>query len=778
MDRHFATGCRNDQIPCHHGKAGFRERRRLAPSAWSSQRQAYTRSVHPSVSSSMFAALFCNELACDGVSRLGLTDSSYPVTQMIRKMAREGARFAFAAGLACFMAAGCDDAPPATKSAMPAAPPAAYVGGAACAACHAKQTEAWRGSQHDRAMQVANAQTALGDFNDAKFSGDGVVSTFFKRDGKLFVRTDGPDGKLADFEVEYTFGVYPLQQYLIALPGGRLQALGDRLGRAAEGAGGQRWFHLYPDEKLEPGDPLHWTGIDQNWNYQCADCHSTNLRKNYDAADVDVQDDVVRPQCRLRGVPRSRLESRRVGEAGTATGSASTAIRACGRARRAPRRWVDDRPGERQRTARDSRATRIARSRPARAATRGAASSPTTCAAWPAARRRLPRCAARSPASTTWTASSATRSTPTARSCRAGCTRDGVTCSDCHEPHSPEVARAGQRRLRPVPRIRRATTHRRTPSSRGIRTARQCAACHMPTTTYMLVDPRHDHSLPHSAARSHASRSAFRTRATVATRNSRRSGRRTRWRSGFRTAPRWLPDVRGDAARRRPGAPGAQDALIGVAEDRAQPSFARASAVQRLARYLRPTALPTLQQALNDADPSVRAAAVGALADADAATRARILPRMLDDPVRQVRMEAARALAGEPEASLRRERPCAVPAGARRVGGRAALQRGPSGSADRARQSRGDARSHCGGRGGVSQGARSRSDFRGGSRQPGGSATSTEARRRGRAHNPRHLAARAAIRPRAPRARTRAGPPETTAEALAAAGACGEARSR
>ena len=74
--------------------------------------------------------------------------------------------------------------------------------------------------------------------------------------------------------------------------------------------------------------------------------------------------------------------------------------------------------------------------------------------------------------------------------------------------------------------------------------------------------------------------------------------------------------------------------------------------MQRLARYLSPTALPTLQQALNDADPSVRAAAVGALANADAATRARILPRMLDDPVRQVRMEAARALAGEPEASL------------------------------------------------------------------------------------------------------------------------------
>ena len=120
----------------------------------------------------------------------------------------------------------------------------------------------------------------MGRFDGATFEKDGVKSTFFKKDGKFRVRTDGPDGKLADFDIAYTFGVAPLQQYLIALPNGRLQALGIAWDARPAAEGGQRWYSLYPDRKISAGDPLHWTGIDQNWNYQCAWCHSTNLQKN------------------------------------------------------------------------------------------------------------------------------------------------------------------------------------------------------------------------------------------------------------------------------------------------------------------------------------------------------------------------------------------------------------------------------------------------------------------------------------------------------------------
>ena len=133
-------------------------------------------------------------------------------------------------------------------------------------------------------MQAASAATVLGDFADRRFTQGAVTSTFFRREGRFMVRTDGPDGKPADFEIKYTFGVRPLQQYLVELPGGRLQALSIAWDSRAREAGGQRWFHLYPNERIDFRDELHWTRRQQNWNYMCSDCHSTNVRKNYDAA--------------------------------------------------------------------------------------------------------------------------------------------------------------------------------------------------------------------------------------------------------------------------------------------------------------------------------------------------------------------------------------------------------------------------------------------------------------------------------------------------------------
>ena len=154
-----------------------------------------------------------------------------------------------------------------------------FVGSAGCAACHAKEYAAWQGSQHRAAMQEATEKTVLGNFDGARFSYAGATSTFYKRDGKFFVKTDGPDGKPAGFPVPYTFGVHPLQQYLVELPGGRLQALS-----IAWDVDKKRWFHLYPNEHVTAEDELHWTRPAQNWNYMCADCHSTALRKNYDVA--------------------------------------------------------------------------------------------------------------------------------------------------------------------------------------------------------------------------------------------------------------------------------------------------------------------------------------------------------------------------------------------------------------------------------------------------------------------------------------------------------------
>ena len=109
--------------------------------------------------------------------------------------------------------------------------------------------------------RLSARETVLGDFNGASLTHFGVKTQFSQRDGRFLVNTEGPDGKMEDFEIKYVFGVDPLQQYLVEFPRGKLQCL-----TVAWATQEQRWFHLYPDEKIESGDPLHWTGRYQNWN--------------------------------------------------------------------------------------------------------------------------------------------------------------------------------------------------------------------------------------------------------------------------------------------------------------------------------------------------------------------------------------------------------------------------------------------------------------------------------------------------------------------------------
>src|SRR3972149_2735428 len=72
---------------------------------------------------------------------------------------------------------------------------AQYVGGHTCAQCHQPEYQLWRGSHHDRAMELATDQTVLGDFNTTTFERLGVTTRFFRRDGKFMVNTEGPDGQ-------------------------------------------------------------------------------------------------------------------------------------------------------------------------------------------------------------------------------------------------------------------------------------------------------------------------------------------------------------------------------------------------------------------------------------------------------------------------------------------------------------------------------------------------------------------------------------------------------
>src|SRR6266851_1621159 len=143
------------------------------------------------------------------------------------------------------------------------------------------EAKLWRTSQHRLAMDHATDRSVLGDFSGATVEHYGVKSRFFRKDGKYLVETDGPNGKPGMFEIKYAFGVDPLQQYLVEFADGRLQALSLAWDNRPKEKGGQRWFHLYPNEEIKHDDILHWTRLNQNWNFMCAECHSTGVRKNY-----------------------------------------------------------------------------------------------------------------------------------------------------------------------------------------------------------------------------------------------------------------------------------------------------------------------------------------------------------------------------------------------------------------------------------------------------------------------------------------------------------------
>ena len=162
-----------------------------------------------------------------------------------------------------------------------------FVGSESCRDCHAAAFDGWQGSHHALAMQIASEATILGDFSGVEYTENGSTARFYRRDGSHFVETDGADGEVREFPISYTFGVEPLQQYLIELPRGMVQTLPFAWDTRSADEGGQRWYHIYPNERIDHTDPLHWTRREQNWNFMCAECHSTGLEKNY-SADVDA----------------------------------------------------------------------------------------------------------------------------------------------------------------------------------------------------------------------------------------------------------------------------------------------------------------------------------------------------------------------------------------------------------------------------------------------------------------------------------------------------------
>jgi tetratricopeptide (TPR) repeat protein len=524
-----------------------------------------------------------------------------------------------------------------------AAEPARFVGREACAPCHRREEELFRGSDHDLAMAVADETTVLGDFGGRRFTSSGVTSTFFRRDGKFLVRTDGPGGKLREYEVAYTFGVYPLQQYLIAFPGGRYQALGIAWDSRPREQGGQRWFHLYPSERIAHDDPLHWTGPYQNWNFMCAECHSTGLSKGY-RPDEDRYEttwseiDVSCEAC--HGPGSAHVAWGKAVEAGLASrgGPDGLVVHLKDPARDAF--WEFD----------------IARGIARRSAPRTSWTELETCA----------RChARRSLADEDYVHGRPLLDThrpallddplyyPDGQIqdevyeygpfLQSRMHQEGVTCSDCHDPHSlavPVSPDAVCSRCHLQEKFNTPAHHFHKPRSEGAR----CVECHMPARRYMVVDPRRDHSfrvprpdlsmkigVPNACNQCHRDRPA-RWAAEAAARW---------WRPGKQAEPHYGEAIHAGRA----ALAGAEGLLARLAGDTSRPAIVRATALSLLRRYPSPRSRGTVERSLRDPDPLVRLAALGPAADLPPPDRVRLVVPLLADPVRAVRADAARALA-------------------------------------------------------------------------------------------------------------------------------------
>ena len=522
-----------------------------------------------------------------------------------------------------------------------------FVGTDTCISCHAEQGRLWHASQHAHAMAHATDETVLGDFGGATFDYHGVTSRFSKKDGKFYVETDGPDGVLHTFEVKYTFGLDPLQQYLVEFPDGRIQALSLAWDSRPKEVGGQRWFHLYPDETIAHDDPLHWTKLIQNWNFMCAECHSTGVAKNYDAAKdrfATTWEEITIgcEACHGQGSAHVAWAKSRwpFGEADAGKGLLARFDERSGVT------WTHD----------------------------GAAGQPQRSAAPQRLRKEVEMCgrchARRGLISEDWLPGRPLSDTHIVSLLSSGLYQPdgqmldevynygsfmqskmfaaGVTCSDCHEPHSAKLRAKGDQLCLQCHAGSYAEVSHTHHEGAGAPT---CVACHMPARTFMVVDRRHDHSfrvprpdlsirlgVDNACTDCHKDKPANWAAATTAA-----------WygpeRKGFQTfGPAFHAAWQ--------GAPEAASLLAEAASDPATPAFVRASALTELIAYPGAGTASLVKKGLGDPDPLVRIAALDHLEQAPPAQLWPLVSPLLDDPVRGLRIKAGFLLAGAPSQSL------------------------------------------------------------------------------------------------------------------------------
>jgi predicted CXXCH cytochrome family protein len=500
-----------------------------------------------------------------------------------------------------------------------------YVGRETCAECHQPQYHAWLGSDHERAMDIATETTVLGDFNDASFEYQGVTTRFFRKDGKYWVNTEGPDGQHHNYEVKYTFGVRPQQQYMVEFPDGRVQVL-----RESWDVNNKKWFYVTPpdvvNERILPGDPLHWTGIAQNWNTTCADCHSTDVHKNYDPGKNTYHTswqeiNVGCEECHGPGsvhVDLARRWSpfwdRKIGYGLPHLKDKNLEVQTEMCAKCHARRYQvheDFRPG---RPLFDHY-------------------EPVTLAAglYQADGQILDE---------VYEYDSFLQSKMHA---------NRVLCTNCHDPHSLKVKFTGNKlcaQCHDPAKFDTVGHHHHQEGTPGA----QCINCHMPTRMYMVIDERRDHSF--RVPRPDLSVALGTTNACNHCHTKPEEPAQwaadaiTKWYGPRKPneAPHWGPAI----AAGRSGEPAGEKLLMDLLKRNTTPPIVKATAIELLGNYPSSESINVRRDELHDSNPQIRLAALHAIPATSQDLLVADLASLLGDPTRGIRIAAAAQLAQQP----------------------------------------------------------------------------------------------------------------------------------
>lgn len=502
-----------------------------------------------------------------------------------------------------------------------------FVGSKRCETCHQQAYKKWLGSDHDRAMDEATKDTVLGDFSGVTYTDPytDLPSRFFKENDTFYVETDGPDGNPGIFEITYVFGVFPLQQYLVPFPGGRLQCL-----NIAWDVENKVWYRLPPYEVDDHNDWLHWTKGSQTWNSMCAECHSTRLKKSYsmEAQTFDTSWFEIDVGCEACHGPGSNhvdwAEKPVMGRSKSAnyeldvqTGSGDNqkqiAICAPCHSRRYQLGDNDHKEGELL----DKMVPTLL----------------TEGLYYPDGQIL----------DEVYVYGSFTQSKMYT---------NGVQCSDCHDMHSLALHKKGNDLCLQCHRAGDYDTeshhfHKREykgkPSEGYL-----CVKCHMPGTIYMGIDYRPDHSLriprPDLTPKIGTPNSCSTSGCHDDKSNEWVLESYTKW-YGVSRKPHYGETI----AAARKGVAEAEIPLIALAEDILQPVIVRATALTLLSDYTSKNTRSVFTRALEDSEPLIRVTAIRNLSNLSADDMVRLIEPKLYDTVKAVRIEAAAILVKLPE---------------------------------------------------------------------------------------------------------------------------------